>query len=152
MTTTDQQSITKRAAEWFVAHRAGPLNDGERAEFFAWLKASPLHVEEYLGVAALERGLSAATDDPAMSLDALLEMARQDQPGSVIDLVTATEIAPRHGRRTTHRRIGWSIAALVFLSVGALSMLFGLRDGQWWGLPKSYQTAHGVQAAWRLPD
>src|SRR5579863_2121350 len=124
MTSTDQQiraAITQRAADWFVANRAGPLADGERAAFFAWLKASPIHVEEYLGVAALERDLTAATDDSAMTLSALLELARQDQSGRVVDLITAAEVEPRHGR-ISYRRAGWSVAAVITLIVGALWM------------------------------
>jgi transmembrane sensor len=152
--TTDQQiraAITQRAADWFVANRAGPLGDGERAAFFAWLKASPIHVEEYLGVAKLERGLTAATDDPSMTLDALLEMARQDQSGHVVDLIPATETHSARGR-TWSRRAGWGVAAVITLTVGALWMQSTMRDGQWLGLPKTYQTAHGAQAAWHLAD
>src|SRR5271165_2909628 len=154
MTKMDRQiraSIGQQAAEWFVTHRAGPLSDSERAAFFAWLKASPIHVEEYLGVAALERGLAAATDDPAMSLDALLKLARQDQSDRVVDLTTATEVEPRRGR-SSNRRVAWSVAALIVLIVGALWMPSRMRDGQWWGLPKTYHTAHGAQAVWHLPD
>ena len=154
MTTTDQQiraAITQRAADWFTANRAGPLGGDERAAFFAWLKASPIHVEEYLGVAALERGLTAATDDPAMTLDALLELARQDRSGQVVDLITATEVESHRGRRS-QRRVAWSIAAVIALAVGALWMQSTMRDGQWLGLPKTYQTAHGAQGEWRLPD
>jgi transmembrane sensor len=154
MTSTDQQiraAITQRAADWFVANRAAPLADGERAAFFAWLKASPIHVEEYLGVAALERDLTAATDDSAMTLSALLELARQDQSGRVVDLITAAEAEPQHGR-ISYRRAGWSVAAVITLIVGALWMPVKMRDGQWLGLPKTYQTAHGAQAVWHLPD
>src|SRR5277367_6540597 len=154
MTTTDQQiraAITQRAADWFVANRAGPLSDGERAAFFTWLKASPIHVEEYLGVAALERGLAAATDDPTMTLDALLELARRDQSDRVVDLIPATESDFPRGR-ISYRRVGWSVAAVITLIVGALWMPIRMRDGQWLGLPKTYQTAHGAQAVWHLPD
>src|SRR5277367_3464541 len=154
MTTTDQQiraAITQRAADWFVANRAGPLSDGERAAFFAWLKASPIHVEEYLGVAALERKLSAATADSTMSLSALLELARQDGSDRVVDLATASGFDYRQ-ERSPYRRVWWSIAAVITLSVSAAWTLSGMRDGQWLGLSKTYQTAHGAQGAWRLPD
>jgi hypothetical protein len=40
-----------QAAEWLLRNEAEPLTDAEKAEFVAWLKASPLNVREYLGVA-----------------------------------------------------------------------------------------------------
>ena len=46
-----REIIADQAGEWFVAHRAGSLSAAERREFEAWLRASPIHVEEYLGVA-----------------------------------------------------------------------------------------------------
>ena len=44
----------------------------------AWVKASPLHVEEYLGVALLARDLVAATDDPGLALESLLAAVRAE--------------------------------------------------------------------------
>jgi ferric-dicitrate binding protein FerR (iron transport regulator) len=37
--------ITQQAADWFVANRA-QLSAQERDAFSAWLRASPIHVEE----------------------------------------------------------------------------------------------------------
>src|ERR1700674_5115365 len=83
-----RSAIAQVAADWYAAHRVGPLAEAERAAFLAWLKASPIHIEEYLGVAALERTLGAATDDPSLSVEALVEMARRDPTGGgVVDLV-----------------------------------------------------------------
>ena len=59
-----QCAISQLAADWFAAHRGSPLSLGEREEFLGWLKASPIHIEEYLGVAALERTLQDAARDP----------------------------------------------------------------------------------------
>src|ERR1700692_3085809 len=81
-----RSAITQVAADWYTAHRSGPLVEADRAEFLAWLKASPAHIEEYLGVAALARTLGAATDDPSLSVDALVELARGDLTGGVVDL------------------------------------------------------------------
>jgi ferric-dicitrate binding protein FerR (iron transport regulator) len=61
-----RELITEQAADWFVDNRAG-VTDQERAEFAAWLKASPAHVEEYLGVATVSRDLRAACDTPDRS-------------------------------------------------------------------------------------
>ena len=51
---------TVRAAEWLLRIEDGPLTDADRAGFLAWLKASPLNVREYLGVARTGRRLQGA--------------------------------------------------------------------------------------------
>src|ERR1700726_3524158 len=92
MSTSEQQihsAITQLAADWFVAHRSRPLSDAERTEFLGWLKSSPLHIEEYLGIAALERILPDATGTPAIPLADLAAMARDDRSASVVELVPA---------------------------------------------------------------
>jgi len=53
-------AIAQQAGEWFIAHQAGPLAAGDGAAFLAWLRASPIHVQEYLGVARIANGLAAA--------------------------------------------------------------------------------------------
>ena len=40
-----RSAITQVAAEWYAAHRSGPLAEADRAAFLAWLKASPIHIE-----------------------------------------------------------------------------------------------------------
>jgi len=73
--------LSARAAEWYVA-RPDSLSAERRAEFLCWLKSSPLHVAEYLAVAALAAGL-AALAPPAGCIEALLERARRE-PGAVV--------------------------------------------------------------------
>jgi ferric-dicitrate binding protein FerR (iron transport regulator) len=51
MITSEQQirsAIAQLAAEWYIANRTGPLSDAKRGEFLAWLKSSPVHIEESL--------------------------------------------------------------------------------------------------------
>jgi transmembrane sensor len=84
--TSDQQirsAISQVAADWYMAYRAGPMPEAKRAEFVAWLKSSPLHIEEYLGIAALERVLPQAAEHPRIPLAALTELARDDPPSSI---------------------------------------------------------------------
>jgi transmembrane sensor len=75
-----RSAITQVAADWYAAHRVGPLSETARANFLAWLKASPIHIEEYLGVAAVERTLAGAEVD--LSVEALVELARNDPPAA----------------------------------------------------------------------
>ena len=81
-----RSAITQVAADWYAAHRVGPLSETARANFLAWLKASPIHIEEYLGVAAVERTLAGAEVD--LSVEALVELARNDAGGGVMDIAS----------------------------------------------------------------
>ena len=67
MTPSEEQvraAVAQQAGTWFIANQSGSLEQAERADFMAWLKASPIHVEEYLGVALVAHDLPAAADDP----------------------------------------------------------------------------------------
>ncbi len=80
MSATDEQVrqlITQRAADWFVANRAG-MTPEQRQSFTDWLKTSPVHVEEYLAIAVIGRDLRRACALTAHSVDALIERARNE--------------------------------------------------------------------------
>src|SRR5216684_4304403 len=106
-----RSAITQVAADWYAAQRIGPQSEAERAAFLAWLKASPIHIEEYLGVAALERALGAATADPQMSMDAWVEMARADPTGTVVD-ITGPAVRYERTQLRPARRFWRRIAAI----------------------------------------
>jgi transmembrane sensor len=156
MNQTDGQirmAITARAAEWFAAQRGGVLGERECAEFFAWLKSSPLHIEEYLAVAAIERDLEAAAADSTLSLDALRELARSDNASTVTALPSAAPIMSRASAlaRRPERR-GWRVAAWGAVAAAAVGMGWGVLGHSWLRVAKTYQTVHGSQGVWRLPD
>jgi len=69
-----RELITDQAADWFVGNRAG-LAEPERADFAAWLRASPAHVEEYLCIATISRDLRAACDHPENSIEQIVARA-----------------------------------------------------------------------------
>jgi len=113
-------AIAEQAGEWFVANNEGPLDAADAAALAAWLKSSPVHVEEFLGVAAIARDLKAAGTDPEYSLEAILARARAKEDTvvqplwpRVIDVVRDTT----SGRRLTG---GLAMAACVVLSLGLL--------------------------------
>jgi transmembrane sensor len=156
MSTSDlhiRSAITQVAADWYMAHRFGPLSDAERAEFLAWLKSSPVHIEEYLGVAALERVLPQATEHPQRPLAALTAMARDDVSDGVVDLMPS---APRVNiDRTTARsarRFWRPMATLGILSIGGIWLLWGTLTAPGSTPAKVYRTAHGEQGTWTLAD
>ena len=154
-----QSAISQLAADWFAAHRGGPLSLGEREDFLGWLKASPIHIEEYLGVAALERTLQDAARDPPMSVAALVELARSDDDATVVDLVSASPPGPARSpaspASSAPLRNGWrlwlSAAAVVLMSFGGL---YALRQtiADRSVVSQTYVTAHGSQQTWRLSD
>lgn len=155
MPTSEQQirfAITQLAAEWYLAHRAGPLSETRRAEFLAWLKSSPVHIEEYLGIAALDRVLPQAADQPRRSLAELSELAR-DPAGSVIDMVPASLAADVDTTVMDGGRRPWfRAAALATVGVAGIVALWSTVLGPRPTAPTTYATAHGLQGTWPLPD
>lgn len=156
MSTSEQQihsAITQLAADWFVAHRTRPLSDAERAEFLGWLKSSPLHIEEYLGIAALERILPDATGTPAIPLADLAAMARDGRSASVVEFVAAPGAFAASATRSRVTTSLWrGIAACALLCVVGIAVLWIRRTVAPPDHPSTYQTLHGAQGTWRLPD
>jgi transmembrane sensor len=139
--------IAEEAADWVVENRE-PLDPNARAAFVAWLKASPVHVEEYLGIAALARDFTAAADDASLDVESLLAQASSE----------AENIVPldhrARSRATPRATIPWSraLAAAAILLTIAATAIWSTRDGERYGLPKTYRTARAEQRAERLPD
>ncbi len=99
--------IGQEAAEWFVANRTGLLPD-QRGSFATWLRTSPVHVQEYLAVAAIARDLRQACSDSATSVDVLVERAR-----------TAEDTRDRSFAPTLRlQRAAFSMAVLAVLGAG----------------------------------
>ena len=141
-----REIIASQAGEWVAAHKAGPLNVAERRAFYAWLTASPVHVEEYLGVALLSRRLPIAAADPEMPLEATLERARAE-PDNVASIEGASpSLQPeRHG---LPRSWLWAAVPVALAAIGVA--LF------WWRgahvTSERYTTRHGEMRSWRLSD
>jgi transmembrane sensor len=105
--------IAEEAADWFVANRAGGLTADERAQFVAWLKASPTNVEEYLGVKVIERDLRKACEDPELSPGALLKRVRAENGVAAAERRAAVRPPPM-------RR--WQFAAACIAALGVVSV------------------------------
>ncbi|HEY6644431.1 FecR family protein [Povalibacter sp.] len=147
--------IAQRAAEWFVAHRGGELSAGEREAFVSWLKASPEHIREYLAIAHLSSDLAEAARSIDVEIEALLQCAAEDRGASVIPLrldtpasAPSSETPPGVSRRSG-LRVGLIAASLCAFAITAV---LTFRDGERFGLPQTYETAHAAQTSWRLPD
>ena len=154
MTPNDEDirtAIATQAAEWFIANPSDTLPETERAAFLAWLKTSPVHVREFLGVAAVARDLGPAVARPDVSLEAFLRDMQPDS-GSVATWPKSRAPSPETDWAwpSWGRRAVAAAAAVAMLIAAAL--VWNARDGQWLGLPRGYETARGGRASVGLPD
>ena len=147
--------IAQDAADWFVANRAG-LSARERQNFAAWLKASPLNVEEYLAFSVIARDLLEVCRHSPKSLEALLARAQAEDPQPVAPLWP--RLAP--GLRATASRY-WRAAGVgaltcAVLGVGALAVWRFALDARLTApaavTTLHFETGHGGQATRPLPD
>jgi transmembrane sensor len=158
MTSEDEQmraTIAEQASEWFVTNDEAPLSPQQSTELVAWLRASPAHVEEFLGVAAVARDLHAAGTDPECSVDTLLARVHADEQRPLQSLRSRVFAALRNGLLTR-----WQTAAIALTAAGVA----GLALFAWSLRPQGlvpvapdvtalhFQTRHGEQQTYRLPD
>jgi len=158
MISSEQQvraAIAEQAADWLVANDEG-LDASQAAALAAWLRASPVHVEEFLRVSVIARDLREARTDPEYSIETILERARIENDTPVRPLWSRV-IAPTGG--VFSRR--WLPAAVAMASVAVLS--FGLFS-RWNVRPVApvpvrvvatalhFETGHGEQLSRRLED
>ena len=159
MTSNEEQvraAIAEQAADWLVANDEG-LDARESAALAAWLKASPVHVEEFLRVSVIARDLREARTDPEYSLETILARARADDDPPIRLPLWPRVTAPL---RSLSSR-GWLTAAVTMAAVVGLSL----------GLPSLWRvrsvapvpvgvgttalhfaTGHGEQLSRRLAD
>jgi len=158
MSTNEQpvrRLIAQEAADWFVANRGG-LSAKERSGFATWLRASPVHLEEYLALSVIARDLREACRDSEESLEGLIARARAEAETTVQPLwarvrAGISELAlPRW-----HTAVG-AMAALALVSF-ALLALWNVKPVVQGGVNDEavavhYQTRHGEQQSVRLAD
>lgn len=169
-----QMLIAEQAAEWYVAQRDGGLDEARRREFMRWLRSSPAHVAEYLGIAGLAHDMADAARESDIPLAQLLAEAGVDKvvslDGDVIEpppahsgrLKPTLQGRTRKADRGADRRADFSPPAKQRAGVGA----FGLRNAAvamtlllvagaalWFAaMPGQYVTGHGEQRTWQLAD
>src|SRR5271165_4127081 len=159
MNSNDEQvraAIAEKAGEWFVASDEGPLDARDSAALAAWLKTSPVHIEEFLGVSAIARDLKQARIDHEYSLEAILARARAEDEPTVEPLrprlIEAVRVRP--SRRWFP--VAVAMAACALLSVGLL-LRWNLRPTGQPAAPETitalhFETRHGEQLTLRLAD
>jgi transmembrane sensor len=146
-------SIAEQAADWVVADEDG-LDVRQSAALAAWLRASPLHVEEFLRGSGITRDLRLARNAPQYAVEAVIAEARQDEDARVHSLW----MRPWAGSTGTAYR--WLAASAVAAALAALTFgVIPLRTDDPVRLqPRAaipavhFETGHGEQLDRRLPD
>src|SRR3984893_12405213 len=159
MTSNEEQvraAIAEQAGEWFVANDEGPLDARDSAALSAWLKASPVHIEEFLGVSAIARNLREARADPEYSLDAILARARaeDDTPVQPFWSRVIGAVGGQPGRRLLTATVATAVFAVLtvgwFLSWNVTPTVQPSVSGGTAAL--HFETRHGEQLSRRLAD
>jgi transmembrane sensor len=148
-------AIAEQAGEWFVANDGGSLDAQSSKALADWLKTSPVHVAEFLGVSVVARDLREIGADPEYSVEAVLAHARteEDHPS-----IQRFRHHPPIRRVSSHR---WLAAAMTT----AASAVLGLGLLWLWSVgPKvqapappvttalHFATRHGEQQTRQLAD
>jgi transmembrane sensor len=149
-------AVAEQAGEWFVANEDGHLDEQDSAALAAWLRASPIHVEEFLGVSTIVRNLKEARSDPEYSLEAILARARVEDDSQVRPL--GAHVTASNRGESSSRWLPWgaTMAACAVASL-ALFLVWNLRpatpprvSGDVTAL--HFATRHGEQLTYRLAD
>src|SRR5579862_254298 len=150
-------AIAEQAGEWFVANDAGPLDARDAAALAEWLKASPVHIEEFLGVSVFARDLRELGADPEFSVDAVLARARaEDDAAAQLSQWARVVAAVRDGWSRSWFPAALTMGTCLVLSLGFYS-LWNFRPTAHVAAPDSatalrFETRHGEQLARRLAD
>lgn len=142
-----RSAIGAKAAEWFVAHRAGGLSESEREAFIDWMRASPAHVREYLALSGLAEELGPAAQRFETPVDALL--AQATETAGVVAFVGSRE-RPRPAQGV--KRSSRSSKRGLWLAASILVAAVILTSSWWTGTHPAYSTVHAEQRSWRLDD
>lgn len=87
------KQIAEEAAAWAVALDDAPLRRDDKAALLAWLKTSPVHLDEFLMALSLLEGIGVAGAEMKTDIDALLRAASADVV-PIAAAETAAEAAP----------------------------------------------------------
>jgi transmembrane sensor len=133
--------LAQRASEWHqILENA---SDSQRADFVAWLKQSPLHVQEYLETVYTHQVLKHIDAERLEDIDALIAQVAP----SVVPL-TGISAAPA-SRRLRPTRWGVGLAAAAVLALCASLLPFVIKHFE---ARSAYTTALGEQRTIQLSD
>jgi transmembrane sensor len=144
--------VIEQATEWLLMNR-NPDAESASADFLAWLRASPMHVREYLGVNSVASDLPSACDDLG-ALEDLISRARLDRtdPFFIPHVPAQSRVRPS-GRRWVALAAGLAAAGMLgFLSYSVWNHRPAESVTRTAPAPVSLMTQHGQQLQASLPD
>lgn len=145
-----RQWVAAQALEWFIAHRSGALSEAERQEFIDWLRASPAHAREYLGLTGFVKDVGEAASAIATSAEELVASARAESDTAQFLPMFPAEEAETQDRRVV-RKTHWHGMRLQAAVVAVAAVMIAFVT--WWSQDRTvYSTAHAEQRSWRMPD
>lgn len=143
----DRKPITEEAAEWLLRFEEEP-DARHNAEFAAWLKRSPQHIDEFLMVEASYRTMQHHLPRNRAAFAPLMQEISADVVPLDRGMTSPARLIPRaargHSNGTNGRRR--LLAAGVAAVAGVLAIAVYLST------PQQYSTAVGEQRAFKLPD
>lgn len=117
--------ISEQAVAWYIEQQE-PLSERQRVAFLDWLRTSPQHVAEYFAVARMHGDLKTATAFEKLSVEALLEQARRENPVVMFPLMGRTLSRERDEKPTRGARSKRVFAGLVGVAATAAVAWLGL--------------------------
>jgi transmembrane sensor len=140
------EQIRSEATDWLIRFCEDEVDGSARAQFYAWLRASPEHVRAYLEISAFWEAAGRLNSAPKADIDALLRQAELET--NVIPLDPTIE---RTGEQRSRRSVAFKSLAL------AASVLFAgllVTLALWWHSARypTYVTKIGEQRVIILPD
>jgi transmembrane sensor len=133
------------AAHWLSVLSDENCTEAERRQFFAWLRSSGQHVDEFLRLSRLAGRMTQREAWPAADVAELIAAAKASGEGNVTSLDFSPEVVTA---RPTRKGVRWPMAAAiacVFVVVGLIAV-----RGEWF-VPE-YVTAVGEQRSITLED
>lgn len=135
-------AVREAATEWLLRLSAPDSSPADKAEFVAWLRASPIHIREYMQAEAACAVVKEMVRTDTTDVRALV----RDLPTNVVEFDRATAPTVKPAKSSA---FSWRIAAGALLMVGAAAIAVVV-SSSW--KASAYSTSVGEIRRITLPD
>jgi transmembrane sensor len=136
------------AAHWLSVLSDENCTETERKQFFAWLRASGQHVDEFLRLSRLTGRMTQQALWPTTDVAELIAAAKASGEGNVTTLEVPPEVV---ATRPARPRVRWALAAAIACVFVLAGLIAGRAQLAMWFAPV-YVTAVGEQRSITLED
>lgn len=136
------------AAHWLSVLSDENCTEAERKQFFAWLRASGQHVDEFLRLSRLTGRMNQRELWPDVTVAELIAAAKASGDGNVTALDFQPEVI---ATRPERKRVRWPLAAAIACVCVLVGLISGRSQLEQWLAPE-YVTAIGEQRSITLED